>query len=168
MIPEEACWLRRILEERRPARILDCGSSSVVYRSSTQPHIAALFAGFLVTHLDVQAGPGVDLVRDICGTDELPRYPLVTCASLLEHVADIEAALVNICRAAEEDLLLTVPNRWPLHGGYDNGYRPTLGELALAVERQGLCVREAALIDASGPYAGRRIGAVHALREAVP
>jgi hypothetical protein len=166
MIPEEAVWLRRVIEARRPEQILDCGSAAAYYRTCSQPCIAELFRDCSVTHLDVRAAPGVDLVADICRAADLPVYPLVVCANLLEHVTEVDAALANVCRAVGRDLILTVPNRWPRHGGYYNGFRPTLGELCHAVEKYGLVVRMAELLDGGGPFSGRRVSMLHAEREA--
>ena len=166
MIPEEAAWMRQVIDEVKPESILDCGSSSALYRQQTQPHIdAKLFVDRAVTHLDVNPAPGVDITADICEAINLPKYTMAVCASLLEHVRDHALALENVCRAVESHLLLSVPNRWPPHGGYDNGYRPSLGGLCDTVETRGLTVHKAELLNGSGRYSGRRIAVLHAMRE---
>jgi SAM-dependent methyltransferase len=124
--------------------LLNVGSHTAEFRTRTQPWIERyLFgpwraAGHAVTHLDLQAAPGVDLVGDLSEPAFAERvralqFRTVLSNNLLEHVPD-PAAVCRLLRAAVAPggyVVLTVPHRFPYHADpIDTLYRPSPTELA--------------------------------------
>lgn len=169
MFIDEARWLEQVLQnlDLRPgSRLLDIGSSTLVFRTVVQPHIdrhvfAPLRArGVLVSHLDARPEPGVDIVADITTLEGVPcNFDVVICTSLLEHVVDRAETAANICRVLNPGgvLLLTVPKRYPLHNDpIDTGYRPTPEQLSDLVTWPEIQVRRLLTIREATHYRGRR------------
>ena len=145
MIPVEARWIRRALEELPADRLfplLNVGSQDEAFRKSGQPWIDELvfaplrYRGGKVTHLDLAAGDGVDMAGDLL--DPQVRQGLgetrsVLCANVLEHVLDrtrFAAALEEIV-APGGYLIVTCPRRFPYHADpIDTLFRPDPAELA--------------------------------------
>lgn len=155
MIISEAKWIRERLLELNPARIINCGSSTLHFRTVEQPWITECLTGFDVLHLDQKAQPGVDLVVNlelIDPTWQLEPVPLVLLTSILEHVVDRAAVLQNASRLTSQYLLVTVPREWPYHPDpIDTRYRPTIAELTAEVEPFGYrAISSATLPDARG------------------
>lgn len=142
MFVDESFWIKRVLS-RLPLRddmtVLDIGSSTLEFRTVVQPHIDEnVFAplrqrGLRIQHLDARQAPGVDIVADVTALDRVEgRFDLVLCANLLEHVVDRTETIKNVKRLVNPEgaLVLTVPNRYPLHDDpIDTGFRPTEREL---------------------------------------
>jgi hypothetical protein len=147
MLPREAHWFARQIAELPAADIfpmLDVGSQREDVRRAVQPWVDRdLFdpfkrRGHVVRHLDLEAGPGVDLVGDLA--DPVFRAGLsalgfrsVVCCNLLEHVPDrteIARALAALVPAGGY-LFVSVPNRYPYHPDpIDTLFRPGPAELA--------------------------------------
>jgi ubiquinone/menaquinone biosynthesis C-methylase UbiE len=166
---DESLWLRRVLahESLQPGMtVLDIGSSTLQFRTVVQPHIdenvfAPLRArGLSVLHLDARAEPGVDIVADVSSLAGVDReFDVVLCTNLLEHVVDRESTLRNVKRvvSARGLLVLTVPNRYPLHADpIDTGYRPTAKALVELVGWPEVIHEEVVTIQHERHYRGLR------------
>src|SRR5689334_4475728 len=107
MLVEEAEWLGRQIEALADERLfpfVNIGSSTGVFRATTQPHIdAKIFTplgrrGGPIYHVDLKRAPGVDLVGDIMDpafmsdVRERTAPRCVLLSNVLEHVLDPEAA----------------------------------------------------------------------------
>lgn len=139
---DESEWIRdtlRTTDLPKEASVLDIGSSTLQFRTITQPYVDQnVFAplrtrGLQVLHLDAKAAEGVDIVADVTTLQGVERsFDLVLCTNLLEHVTDREATLGHVKRVVKKGglLVLTVPRRYPIHPDpIDTGYRPTATEL---------------------------------------
>jgi hypothetical protein len=145
MLLNEAATLVNVLDRLKPAEILDVGSGTRADREIYQPHIAAAFHGHRVNWSDMVRSPGV-LWCDLTNKDslwDLPHCELVTCCSMLEHVADVDAAIHNLCSLVRNWLFITVPYSYPEHHcPIDNGWRPSREELCARLVSLGLEVVE--------------------------
>lgn len=142
MFVEETLWIRDVLEKELPEgdyEILDIGSSSLEYRTKTQPHIYKNIhrplerRGCAITYADIKNDAGIDMVIDL-SADNLPesffekQYDLVICCNILEHVVNRGVFLKNLARFVKKGgyALFTVPRRYPKHNDpIDTMYRPT-------------------------------------------
>lgn len=134
----------RALPDADVAPLLNIGSSTLYYRTVSQPHIdAEIFEplrkrGLTVIHSDIKEQDGVDLVGDIFDpafAEQLRTHKpsCILCSNVLEHVPDVDlfTARLNEIAGAETLLLLTVPYSYPLHlDPIDNRFRPTPQEIA--------------------------------------
>lgn len=148
MLVNEAIQLASFLDLISPRSILDIGSATRADREIVQPHIYAAYRGHNVYWTDQLAVPGVRYcdLTDRASLAVLPRCDLVTCCSMLEHVTDIDGALVNLATLVDEWLIVSVPHIFPEHHcPIDNGWRPTPNELGDKLVALGLEVAEAAL-----------------------
>lgn len=68
------------LDTARPLVALDLGGADV--NGTTRD----LFPGALWAGLDIEAGPGVDIVADARSWESAVRFDVVACTELLEHV----------------------------------------------------------------------------------
>ncbi|KKN90642.1 hypothetical protein LCGC14_0225850 [marine sediment metagenome] len=144
---EEAKWLAErlaALPDGDLFPLLNVGSGSLAFRRDEQSYIdkhvfAPLRArGGSVTHLDLQAGEGVDVVGDMTGpavaADLSARgFRTVICSNLLEHVTDRPAVCRALLRVTPSGgrLFVSVPLANPRHlYPIDNLFRPTPEELA--------------------------------------
>ena len=171
MFVDEAQWLEQTLARLslpRGSRLLDIGSSTLEFRTSVQPHIEQhVFAplrdrGVVVSHLDARDAPGVDIVADITTLDGVPAegFDAAICTSLLEHVVDREQTVQNICRVLAPGgvLLLTVPQRYPIHlDPIDTGFRPTPEQLGALVPWSDVVERSVLTIRHPRHYRGARL-----------
>lgn len=147
MLPQEARWLGREIHGRPADQVfplLNVGSSTGHFRQDEQPWIdRQLFAparhhGRAVTHLDLKAEAGVDLVGDLTDDGFLERvarmhFRSVLCSNLLEHVTDREkvAARLTALLVPGGLLFVSCPFRYPFHPDpIDTRFRPTVAELA--------------------------------------
>lgn len=147
MLIQEARWFGRVLSELADVEVypmLNVGSNSAAFRTRDQPWIDRhIFApaqqrNQAVTHLDLQAAPGVDLVGDLQDPAFLERvaalnFKSVFCSNLLEHVPNREAIAATLLRVLPQGGLLFVscPYRFPYHPDpIDTMYRPNAQELA--------------------------------------
>ena len=145
MRPEEAAWIgqavRRIPELRT---VLNIGSSTGHFRTSTQPHIdREIFAplahrGVRVIHCDMKQAEGVDLVGDLLDPAfrlevESLEADVVLANNLFEHVRDRERLAVVLSGLPREGgrLIVSVPYRYPYHADpIDTLFRPTPQQIA--------------------------------------
>jgi SAM-dependent methyltransferase len=166
---DESLWIRAALE-RMPLRtgmtVLDIGSSTLAFRTITQPHIDGnVFEplrrrGIRPVHLDARAEPGVDIVADVTRLDGVDRcFDVVLCTNLLEHVVDRAATLHNVKRVVAPSglLVLTVPRRYRLHHDpIDTGYRPSSDALVELVGWPEVIASEIVTVRARQHYGGGR------------
>lgn len=151
MLVSEATWIGAVLARLPVAPLLNIGSSTSAFRTQEQPWVdARIFAPLRardvpVTHVDLKADAGVDVVGDVSEPDVRARlgshWGVVLCSNLLEHVVERE----SLCLAFEElvapggHLVVTVPRRFPLHADpIDTGFRPKVAELAALFGRSEL------------------------------
>lgn len=134
----------RAIPDAAVAPLLNIGSSTLYYRTVSQPHIdreifePLRMRGLTVIHSDIKAQDGVDLVGDIFdptfAENLRARKPrCILCSNVLEHVPDVDVftAKLNEIADVETFLLLTVPYSYPLHlDPIDNRFRPTPHEIA--------------------------------------
>lgn len=111
-----------------PWRVLDLGGRDI------NGSIRALLPGARWTGCDVEPGPGVDVVHDatLPWPDGWPRYDLVVCTEVLEHVEDWPKLLGCARQALEPDgpetLFVTCASDGrPAHGA-SGGPLPLPGE----------------------------------------
>jgi hypothetical protein len=168
MSPEEAKWFGNVLGAADGATlspVLNLGSSTLEYRTVLCPHIDTLMfrpladRGVRVFHADMKEGVGIDVVGSVL--DESTRSTLlglgvrtVLCNNVLEHVVDIDAlcsALAAVC-PRNGLLLISVPHAYPFHPDpIDNGFRPSVRELAELLRPHGFALRSGELV-AFGSY----------------
>ena len=147
MLETEACWLRGALDGFAPGRLsplLDLGSGSTAVHEAVQPWIEhQLFCplrarGVEIVHVDMRAGPGIDVQADLTDPADVLRLGglrprALLCCNLLEHVAEPER-LARHCLAMLADgglVFVTVPYSYPYHRDpIDTMYRPCPQELA--------------------------------------
>jgi len=140
MFEEESIWIKNKIGEivrENPGKInsvLDIGSSTLKFRTLTQPCIDKnIFAplrekGKKINYLDIKKDEGVDIV---CSIDNIGKigteFDLVICANLLEHVLDVGKTVSNLKLLVRDGgyLLVTVPHRYFYHPDpIDTMYRP--------------------------------------------
>jgi hypothetical protein len=146
MLVKEAEWIagelgRIASEDLFP--LLNVGSSTMEFRTRTQPHIESLVFGPLerrggqVWHSDIKASPGIDIVGDLSEPDIVSRVRELEIRSalvsnVLEHVRDRQG-LARAVTALVPDggyIIVTGPHRFPYHPDpIDNGFRPGPEEL---------------------------------------
>jgi hypothetical protein len=147
MLIEEAEWFAHRLGAVAPSEVFpmcNVGSSTKAFRTQQQPWIEQLIfrpaglRGGSVTHLDMKAAPGVDLVMDLAAREfqavvSRMQFKSVFCSNLLEHVIQRDA----ICRtllsiiSSGGYLFISVPFRFPYHPDpIDTRFRPNVEELA--------------------------------------
>ena len=147
MFEAEAYWLRRALDGFAPERLsplFNLGSGSAAVREVLQPWTERqLFCplrarGVEIVHVDMRAGPGVDVQADLTDSADVLRLTglqprALLCCNLLEHVAEPDR-LARHCLAMLPDrglLFVTVPHSYPHHRDpIDTMYRPDPEELA--------------------------------------
>jgi Methyltransferase domain len=147
MFEAEACWLRNALDGFAPERLspmLNLGSGSGAVREAAQPWTERQLFGPLrargidIVHVDMRAGPGIDVQADLTNPADVLRVSAlrpraVLCCNLLEHVSE-PARLAQHCLAmlATGGLaFVTVPFSYPYHRDpIDTMYRPDPQQLA--------------------------------------
>ncbi len=156
MLEAEAARIRELVLARGISPLLNIGSSTAAYRSVEKPYIERLLfgplreQGFAVDHLDLKAGPGIDIQGDILDDALRERlsqrgYRGVLLSNVLEHVRD-RAAVAAAC----EDIvgtggliLVTVPASYPYHADpRDSLFRPTPEQLISLFGRSEVHVAE--------------------------
>jgi hypothetical protein len=144
---QEARWFAARLAElddHAIAPMLNVGSHTAEFRAKDQPWIDRLvFApvrarGVAVTHLDMRAGAGVDLVGDLADPAfsrrvASMRFRSVFAANILEHVVDPAsvARLILTVIPPGGYVFVSCPFRFPYHPDpIDTMFRPDPGTLA--------------------------------------
>jgi hypothetical protein len=142
-----------------PFPLLNVGSSTVEFRTRTQPHIdEVVFArlrrrGGQVWHADLKAAPGVDIVGDLCAPPTVSRarelgIRSALVSNVLEHVTDRDLLATAITDLIPDGgyIIVTGPHRFPPHPDpIDNGFRPEPDELIALFP--GTTVVSSAIID---------------------
>lgn len=144
MLKEESIWIKEILEEVEGSLVrdvLDVGSSTLQFRTQTQPYIEEnVFRplrerGLSIFYLDKKENIGVDYVYDVENTNisEIGKeFDLVICCSLLEHVKEpkkICSLLIDLTKR-DRFLLVTVPKSYRYHPDpIDTMFRPSIDTL---------------------------------------
>jgi hypothetical protein len=123
--------------------LLNVGSSTLEFRTRTQPYIEQNIFGPLharsgsVYHLDMKSAPGVDIVGDLLDPAFLRQIAQMKIRSaiisnLLEHVSRRQ----QICDVVMESLppggylFVSGPHRYPYHADpIDTMFRPTVAEV---------------------------------------
>ena len=146
MFLAEAQWFRARLQELAGSALfplLNVGSGNDLHRRVRQPWIdRELFAPIRerdgrVLHMDIMAGPGIDVVGDLCDEASLKGLKdfgirSVLCSNVLEHVSDRNAFCVAMLQLLPSGgvLLISCPNAYPYHAApIDTMFRPELAEL---------------------------------------
>ena len=153
----EATRLRQLLLDRGDVSpVLNLGSSTRHFREVTEPHIEReLFAplraaGVAVTHSDLKAGDGVDIVGDLLDPGVLARlkagrFRCVILSNVLEHVRD-RAAVAAACEEIVGPgglVLASAPSSYPFHADpIDTYYRPSPAELGACFARSRVLAAE--------------------------
>lgn len=146
----------------RKPRVLDIGCGGQPFRGALEA------SGYSYVSLDTQAQPGIvtDYLAPIDGDppDELfaePRFDLVLCTEVLEHVGDWEGAFANMRRvlAPGGRLIITCPHVYPLHEEPFDFWRPTTHALRFFAERHGLMVAELVRLGTPWDVLGTFLGA---------
>ncbi len=157
MFAAEAARIGEILLARSDVSpLLNLGASTRRFREETKPHIEQrLFAplrsaGIEVTHADLKAADGVDIVGDVLDPAVQSRmkaggFRAVLTSNMLEHVRD-RAAVARACEDIVGSgglILATVPASFPFHADpIDTGYRPTPQALAAVFTRSRAILAE--------------------------
>lgn len=144
MFKEESIWIREILKNLDSSEInnvLDVGSSTLEFRTQTQPHIDKNVFGPLrdkgtsISYMDKKSGEGIDYVSDIesMSADRMEKkFSLVICCSLLEHIKNPEKTCSLLVALVKPGgfLLVTVPRSYRYHPDpIDTMFRPSMKQL---------------------------------------
>lgn len=132
----------------RAPRVLQVGSRSTVSDRNERNWrglVAKRFgASADFVGLDVQAGPNVDLVLDICTTPSVlvsrlgeRPFDLIVCCHVLEHVRQPQRAVRNIQRLSRTGGIVFVSTPWAqaFHAAPDDYWRFSLRGLTLLFDR---------------------------------
>ena len=144
MLKEESVWIKEVLKKiNEPLinNVLDVGSSTLLFRTKTQPYIDKNVFKPLrnrncsILHLDKKKAKGVDLLFDVekmKSSDLGKDFDLVLCCSLLEHVKEPQkvcSLLTNLVKKGGF-LLVTVPRSYRYHQDpIDTMFRPSMEAL---------------------------------------
>lgn len=139
--------------------LLNVGSSTLEFRTETQPYIDAnIFAplrarGGKILHLDTKNAPGVDIVGNLLDPkflEELSEMQVssVMVSNLLEHVTNRQAicdVLITLVRPGGY-LVVSGPHNYPYHRDpIDTMFRPTIAEVH--AHFPGTTIVDSAIID---------------------
>jgi len=143
MFVEESIWIRNVIDGIEPPRdVLEVGSSTLEFRTVTQPYIEANVHKPLrerntrIYCLDRKGGKGVDYITDVetARFEDINRtFDLIICCSLLEHLRQPHKAADLITRLVKPQghLIASVPRDYRHHEDpIDTMLRPTPEELA--------------------------------------
>jgi hypothetical protein len=142
----ESQWLGHrmaALPDEKLFPLLNVGSSTLEFRTQTQPYIDRnIFAplrarGGKVIHLDIKDAPGVDMLGDLLSPaflDKLVGMEIrsIMISNVLEHVTDrrlICDALLKVLPPGGY-LFVTGPHNYPFHADpIDTMFRPSIPEM---------------------------------------
>ncbi|MCG8576555.1 MAG: hypothetical protein MI810_16875 [Flavobacteriales bacterium] len=147
MLVEESKWIQKALEtefKEGDFPLLNVGSSRLVFRTETQPHIHNnIFAplekkGLKVLHTDIKDDEGVDLVGDLNQKEFREKLSdlgvkSVLCSNLLEHLPQPQLICDSILEVLStgDKIIVTVPYNFPFHNDpIDTMLRPNIQELS--------------------------------------
>lgn len=108
----------------RPLVALDLGGVDI--NGTTRD----LFPGAKWTGLDIEDGPGVDVVADAATWQTRARFDIVTCTELLEHVEDWRGCIATTRRTLKKGgyLFITAASTGRYPHGARGGPSPLPGE----------------------------------------
>lgn len=123
--------------------LLNVGSSTLEFRTRTQPYIEQDIFGPLrirsaqVYHLDIKSAPGVDLVGDLLDPKFLEKITQmqirsVLMSNILEHVAHRQPICDAVMKVIPSGgyLFVSGPHRYPHHADpIDTMFRPSIEEM---------------------------------------
>ena len=158
----ESKWLGERLAKIPDAELfplLNVGSSTLEFRTRTQPYIEAnIFAplrarGGAVYHADMKSAPGVDLVGDLLDSGFLAHLAslepqTVLVSNVLEHVTQRQPLCDALQRIVPHGgyLFVSGPHDYPYHADpIDTMFRPTIDEVAAMFP--GTAMIDGAIID---------------------
>jgi SAM-dependent methyltransferase len=140
----EAAWIGAFLSrlpETELSPLLDIGSST--FKPWINGHIFTPLKerGVEVIHLNVEEGPGVDLIADIFtdrGFETVARLKpkVILCCNVLEHVENPQVFAERCYQLLGPGgrLIITVPRAYPYHRApIDTMFRPTPDEVAALI-----------------------------------
>ena len=131
--------LAPLIENYAKGRVLDAGAGRMAWRSLLKVRASEYVAtDYTQTH------PDIAFVADL--TKGLPlgdgSFDTIFCCSVLEHVEDPFAAMVELSRILRPggNLILSVPFRYYLHGAPEDYFRFTPFGVTLMAQKAGLAV----------------------------
>ncbi len=159
MLIQEAKWFGEIIARTADHEIfpmLNLGSHTEEFRTNRQPWLQQyIFAEAerrkqTVMHLDMVAGPGVDIVGDLTDDAVLKRlgdmgFRSVLCTNVLEHVGDPRQVARGVLEIVPPEgyLFVSVPSRFPYHPDpIDTMFRPDVVELVTLFPGTRICRQE--------------------------
>jgi hypothetical protein len=145
MRPEVQEWVKGIVTVYQPkAPVLEVGSYFV------NGTIRDLFPEKGYIGIDLQRGPGVDVVTDICKSESHEEYATVVCCETLEHIIEPWTAIERMYTALKPGgvLILTTHFAFPIHDYPGDYFRFTPDGLRYLLERAGFTEIR---IDIEGP-----------------
>lgn len=112
-------YVAQVVSDHGPfAKVLEIGGRDI--NGSVRP----LFGGADYTSLDIESGPGVDVVADAATWKAPKPYDAVVCCEVLEHTADADRIIDAARRATRRGGVVIVtaacPPRAP-HSAVDGG-----------------------------------------------
>lgn len=133
MRPEVTEWVRGIVAEYRPQPVvLEVGSRNI--NGSVRPLFPKPYKG-----LDMEPGPGVDVVDDILTVEGLEGFNTVVCCETLEHITEPWTAIERMYAALDPGglVILTTVFSFPIHECPEDFWRFTPDGLRYLLERAG-------------------------------
>ena len=119
MHPQALAFYEENLAPLPPMKVVEFGSCQMFGSIRSVYPQAASWLG-----LDIQAGPGVDLIQDAATWETDERFDLVICAEVFEHTPDWRAILGKAYEVLNESGRLVAScatNDRPPHSAFDGG-----------------------------------------------
>lgn len=117
-------------------KILEIGSGKKV--NGAYPYSSVKFFDKSNTFImsDINSSFGHKIV-DICNTKYKNEFDLIICASVLEHIFNVNKAINNIYRALKKDgiAIIVVPSIYPLHDEPQDYWRFTEYSIKLLLKK---------------------------------
>lgn len=114
--------------DERPSSVVIIGSKD----NGNVVNFSNLFPDSEILGIDIEPGPGVDVVHDITkDTEDLGEHDLVICCSVMEHVDKPWEAALNIAKMVKPlgHVFLSVPWIWRYHPYPDDYWRMSVSGL---------------------------------------
>ena len=130
MTPEVMYFVEAALAGVTPGAVLEFGARNV--NGSPRQLVERILGPVPYTGVDLEEGPGVDLVADMT-QDFSRRASIVLCLETLEHIQNWRAAVNTLKQACDGVLIVTVPTavvaRHEYPGDFWRFTRKALGEI---------------------------------------